>query len=101
MKTITCAEFNVLKDGSGEYIILDVRNPGEFKRGHMEDAVLIPLHVLPLRYVEKFPDKEQHIVCCCATGGRASLATTFLISQGYTNVSVLEGGYKGYCEQQI
>ncbi len=97
MKSITCEQYIALQGEGADFIILDVRNQDEYDRGHMDDAVLIPLHILPLRYLDSFPDKNQMIVCCCAHGGRASQAAAFLTKEGYTNVVVLDGGYEEYC----
>ena len=97
MKYIPCDEYNQLKDEGTPFIMLDVRNQDEYDAGHMDDAILIPLHILPLKYLEALPDKDEMIICCCAHGGRASQAAAFLTKEGYTNVVVLDGGYEGYC----
>lgn len=97
MNTITCDQYNTLKATDTPFVMLDVRNQDEYDAGHMDDALLIPLHILPLKYLDLLPDKDRKIICCCAHGGRASQAAAFLTKEGYTNVSVLDGGYEGYC----
>ncbi len=42
---------------SGEVTILDVRQPGEYKKGHIPGAKLIPLPDLAERLDEVDPDK--------------------------------------------
>ena len=42
---------------SGEITILDVRQPGEYKKGHIPGAKLIPLPDLAERLDEVDPDK--------------------------------------------
>lgn len=79
--------------------MLDVRNQDEYDEGHMEDALLIPLHILPIKAPEALPDKGMKIITCCQHGGRAGQAAVYLEKEGYTNVVVLDGGYQGYCAQ--
>ncbi len=97
MKKITCEEYDTLKASGEPFIMLDVRNQDEYDDGHMEDAVLIPLHILPLKAPEALPDKNMKIITCCQHGGRASQAAAYLVGEGYTDVVILDGGYKGYC----
>ena len=97
MKLITVNEYKKLKAFGEPFIMLDVRNQDEYDAGHMADAVLIPLHILPLKAAEMLPDKDMKIITCCQHGGRAGQAAFFLEQQGYTDVCVLEGGYTAYC----
>jgi rhodanese-related sulfurtransferase len=97
MKAITCEQYTALRAEGADFVMLDVRNQDEYDAGHMDDAILIPLHILPLRYRDVLPDKDQLIICCCAHGGRASQACAFLTKEGYADVRVLDGGYEGYC----
>ena len=72
--------------------ILDVRTAGEHAQGHLERAVLIPVHELPGRLAELPADKQTPIVVYCAVGGRSSLAAVLLKAKGYANVHDLSGG---------
>lgn len=99
MNTITCKELNEKLASKEEFILLDVRNQDEWDEGHIEGAILLPLHILPLKYTEVLLDKDQLVVTCCRSGGRSGQALQFLESQGYINVYSLEGGYNEYCEQ--
>ena len=42
---------------SGEYNLVDVRQPDEYKQGHLPGARLIPLGELPNRFAELDPAK--------------------------------------------
>lgn len=97
MNTISCEAYDQLKSSDAPFIMLDVRNQDEYDAGHMDDALLIPLHVLPLKASEMLSDKDMQIITCCQHGGRASQAAAYLVKEGYTNVAVLDGGYQGYC----
>jgi len=70
--------------------VIDVRSPEEWSRGHLPNAIHIPLALLPDRVGEL--DASAPIVLHCQGGGRSSIATSFLQSRGLTNVSNLAGG---------
>jgi hydroxyacylglutathione hydrolase len=74
--------------------VVDVRAPDEWKRGHLPGAIHIPLAALPDRVGEL--DTSAPIVLHCKGGGRSSIATSFLQSQGVGNVSNLDGGYESW-----
>ena len=69
--------------------LLDVRQPEEFREGHIAGAKLIPLGELRARVKELPKDKE--IVCVCASGSRSSSAVRQLASAGF-NVINMKGG---------
>ncbi len=71
-------------------LILDVRTEGEFKQGHLANAILIPHNELSMRIAEIDTDKERLIVIYCRSGGRASRAESILREHGFKNV--LNGG---------
>ncbi len=77
-----------LKEQSKPYL-LDVREPSEYKEGHIPGANLIPLGELGRRANELPRDRE--IICVCHSGNRSGSATRHLISAGY-KVSNLSGG---------
>jgi NADPH-dependent 2,4-dienoyl-CoA reductase/sulfur reductase-like enzyme/rhodanese-related sulfurtransferase len=66
---------------TAEALILDVRDPLEFARDHLEGAVNIPLGQLRERYTELPRDRE--IWVNCALGQRSYFATRFLLLKGY------------------
>jgi len=72
-----------------EAFVLDVREPDEWDRGHIEGAVHIPLGDLQQRVGEVPAD--QKVLCVCAVGGRSGMATQFLNSIGREAVN-LDGG---------
>ncbi len=60
--------------------IVDVRTPGEFFGGNVVGSINIPLNEIPAR-LDEFKNM-QHIVLCCASGGRSFQASMFLKQQG-------------------
>ena len=71
--------------------ILDVREPSEFAKGHLHNAVNIPLNDLRAGMVDLPKDRE--IWAYCHVGQRSYYAARVL-SQHRFNVKTLSGGYK-------
>jgi rhodanese-related sulfurtransferase len=61
--------------------IIDVRTPGEFKSGHPNGAINIPLNNLP-NQMNKIKKMNAPIICVCASGMRSGQAARTLKSQG-------------------
>jgi len=78
--------------GSDDNLVLDVREPDEFKSGHLRGAKLIPLGSLAgkLSEIEKFKDKT--VLVYCRSGNRSATAANILCRAGFSDVSNLAGG---------
>jgi phage shock protein E len=77
-----------LKNGKRP-LVVDVRQPDEYRGGHIAGSKLIPLGELGKRTHELPKDKE--IICVCASGSRSRSATKFLVAAGY-NALDMKGG---------
>lgn len=71
-------------------IIIDVREPREYRQGHIAQALSLPL----TRFSEGDPQlpRDRDIVIVCRTSRRSRLAATALRKLGYENLTILEGG---------
>lgn len=69
--------------------IIDVRQPEEFdgELSHIEGAELVPLATLPAQAANWPPDDKLLIVC--RSGGRASQACEYLVTNGFNDVTNL------------
>jgi rhodanese-related sulfurtransferase len=80
-------------------ILLDVRTPGEFERGAVKGAVLMPVQELGshLKDIKKMAkgDMDKPIVVYCASGVRSGRAKAMLKQAGFTKV-VNAGGYADF-----
>ena len=65
--------------GTGEFAVLDVRRRNEWRAGHLDGAIHIPLHELIGRMAE-LPDGE--IWVHCQGGYRAAIAASMLAARG-------------------
>lgn len=73
--------------------ILDVREPGEYKAGHLKGSVNIPLTELWKRMKEIPKDKPVYIHC--RSGQRSYYALSYLQGKGYNNLYNISGGFLG------
>ncbi len=73
----------------GVGLLLDVREPDEYARGHVPGAVLIPMDQLANRVDEI--DKTTPVFVICASGNRSSAMTDLLRDAGFDAFSVAGG----------
>lgn len=86
---------NFIKEHSeGDYVLLDVRQPGEYEQEHLPGAKLIPLPQL-IDSLEEL-DAAKPIIVYCAVGGRSRMATQLLTNLGFSNVVHLQGGIQAW-----
>jgi len=83
------AQVKAQLSGKERPLLLDVRQPEEFREGHIPGARLIPLRDLPGR-MNDLP-RNREIVCVCRSGSRSASAARHLADAGY-RVSNLRGG---------
>jgi rhodanese-related sulfurtransferase len=68
-------------------IIIDVREPFEFEKDHVQGALNIP----PSKLMSGAPElkdvpKDTELVLYCVSGSRSRMSTMILQQQGFTNV---------------
>jgi len=73
-------------------VIVDVREPDEFKQGHIPRAINLPLSALATRVKELEKYKEKPVILCCASGQRSARSALMLRKQGFNSVHNLAGG---------
>jgi rhodanese-related sulfurtransferase len=78
-----------------DVVLLDVREPGEYSAGHLEESFSVPIRELG-QNLALLPDLDANIVVVCKGGARAMLAATTLRLLGYEDVKVLAGGYDAW-----
>ena len=75
-------------------LILDVRNADEYSRGHIANAVLIPLPTLHTR-LDELP-RDRPIIVQCQRGGRSAAGAATLDAFGFSDVHELSGGLSAW-----
>ena len=73
-------------------VVLDVRSIAEYKKGHIVNAVNVPLNGLAkqLQTLEKYRNKP--IIVACKSGSRSGMAVKMLMKKGFEKVHNLRGG---------
>lgn len=80
-------------------LVLDVREPSEWREGHIPGATLMPLGTLSARLFEL--DRNKEIVVVCRSGNRSAMATRMLKSQGFGQVRNLDGGMVAWMRARL
>jgi rhodanese-related sulfurtransferase len=62
-------------------LIVDVRTPGEYSDGHINQSINIPLNALPQK-LNDLKKKNKPIITVCRSGSRSSMAKSMLSQQG-------------------
>ena len=68
-------------------IIIDVREPQEYERSHVEGAINIPPMDI-MNGADKLKDvpKDTELILYCISGSRSNVSMNILKSMGFTNV---------------
>jgi hydroxyacylglutathione hydrolase len=88
-----------LQNDAGGPRVIDVRGTSEWKSGHLPGATHIYLGQLDQRTASA--RRDEPIVVHCETGTRASIAASLLLARGFSDVSVLRGGYVAWRKEGL
>ncbi|HEX7706438.1 MAG TPA: rhodanese-like domain-containing protein [Thermoanaerobaculia bacterium] len=89
--TITAEDLNQRLQASGEApLVVDVREPDEFEKGHIAGAILAPLGNVE-QNLSGVP-KDREIILVCRSGRRSGIAAERLTARGYTDLTNMQGG---------
>lgn len=77
-------------------VIVDVREPDEFRGGHIPKALNVPLSGLRTGLAQIESYKSRPLIVCCRTSQRSARAAVMLRQQNFPNVQVLAGGMAGW-----
>lgn len=86
------SEFNTAIENEKEAIIIDVRTPEEYAKGHLENAQNINWNNGDFEQKVATYKKDTPLFVYCMSGGRSASAAEKLRSLGYTKVYELDGG---------
>jgi adenylyltransferase/sulfurtransferase len=87
--------------GENAPLVIDVRDPDEYRDGHIEDAPNISRGFLEFRIGSVASDPTTPIVLYCQTGLRSMLSAKALHDLGYENVVNLKGGYQKWAQSGL
>ena len=75
----------------GTHTVVDIRDPASFQAGHIPKAIHLTNESLPDFLREA--DFDAPVVVCCYHGISSQQAAQFLLSQDFTEVYSLDGGF--------
>jgi rhodanese-related sulfurtransferase len=82
-------------------LVLDVRTPQEYVRGHLPGSVLIPVQELQHRVGELSEYRDREILIYCATGNRSTVAAKILLDAGFRQVANMRHGIAGWWRERL
>jgi hydroxyacylglutathione hydrolase len=81
--------YQMLQSGESP-VVVDVREPWEYQKGHVPGAILIPLGQFSARLSEL--DPEQPVAVICQSGSRSQSAAALLGQRGFKTIYNVSGG---------
>jgi rhodanese-related sulfurtransferase len=79
--------------GNADFIILDVRTPGEFAEGHIEKALNKDFYADTFRNALDGLDRNKTYLVYCRSGSRSRSALGVMKELGFRNVYNMAGGF--------
>jgi rhodanese-related sulfurtransferase len=98
--SVNSVKVNDLGELLGKIDLIDVREPYEYKSGHLPTAKNIPMDEV-IAKAEKLLDKSKEYHIICQSGGRSSRVCSTLKGKGFNVVNVAggTGRYMGKLER--
>jgi rhodanese-related sulfurtransferase len=90
-------------------LLLDIREPDEFKALHIKGSINVPRGILEQSceygYYETVPKlanaRDQDVIVICRSGNRSALAAYTMQLMGYKSVKSLKTGLKGWNDSEL
>ena len=98
IKGVSADQLRTMLADSGELALLDVREELPFSESHLLHARSTPLSRLELRVPLLVPRRSTRVVLVDGGEGLAERAAQILARHGYGDLSVLEGGIRGWAD---
>jgi len=92
---ITVQELCEMANRLDNIILLDVRSPQEYKEGHLEKSINLPLYEIEKDAENVISDRNSVVIVCCKSGRRSKKACEVLKQKGYNNLYNLFQGLDG------
>jgi len=82
-------------------VIVDIRDAGDYKEGHIPQARHIPFSALQERLSELTKVKDKPMIVYCRTGATSPAACALLKKQGFADVHSLNGGLPSWLDAPL
>ncbi|MCP4882432.1 MAG: rhodanese-like domain-containing protein [Flavobacteriales bacterium] len=81
---------------SDQILLIDVRTPGEFASGHIENSINIDYKSDDFKDLIGELDKNQEVYVYCKVGGRSGRSAKILEDMGFEKIYDLDGGINAW-----
>jgi len=79
-----------------DILLIDVRTPGEYASGHLENSVNIDYKAGNFKELIAELDKNQDVYVYCKVGGRSNNSAKMMKKMGFKKIYDLEGGIRNW-----
>lgn len=101
VKTVNTHEMTMLVNRQNA-VVLDIRKTAEFNKGHITDAVNLPMEkITKEQFGSLEKNKSNPIVVVCNAGISAKTAANALVKSGFEQVTVLQGGMQTWTSANL
>lgn len=90
-----------LINNNDDAFILDVRESGDFGKGHIKGAINLPLSAFKDKLDSISSHKNSVVLAYCASGASSSKACRLLTQAGFTNVHNIAGGINAWLDAKL
>jgi len=90
---ISATELDKVND---QILLIDVRTPGEFASGHIENSINIDYKSDNFKDLISELDKNQKVYVYCKVGGRSGRSAKILKDMGFEKIYDLDGGINAW-----
>ena len=79
-----------------EALVVDLRTAEAFRTGHIRGSLNVPHRDLPNRFTQPDPKARRAMILVDENDKGAHLALDFLLSRGFQDIHVMQGGLKAW-----
>ena len=79
-------------DTKEDIVLVDVRTPQEFAKGHIAGSINMPVAEVENKAEKVLPDKSKTMYVYCLSGSRSIQAVSTMIKIGYTRAYSMKSG---------
>ncbi len=82
-------------------VVVDVRNKDEFEKGHIEQALHLPLDTIETSLKKLNKVRGKPLILVCQSGGKAAKAAAVLKKNEFEDLYVLDGGLASWSKENL
>lgn len=86
---------------SGDALVLDIRDSGEYNGGRIPKSKNIPLAELDKRIEDLARFRDKPVIITCRINNRSGAAARLLKARGFNNVYQLAGGFAAWQQASL